>query len=177
MAFKKLQGFIDNISKTNKNATYRAINKALSKTKTKFRRDISKDTGLKSKQLSKRFFQKKASAKSLSALIGIGTKFEVSLAEFSPRIKTVKKGKRKYQGVTVKIGGERTLVEKGFLYTKKKSLIFARTSEKRLPIKVQRYSLLKTAQSHQAKTKEFFRQEFLNYYKTQLKYEIKKQTT
>lgn len=176
-----MSDWLDNVSEVNNKATYRALNKASSKTNTQFKRQIMKDTGLKSSDVAKRLYQKKANSKSLSAFVSLGTKFGISLSLFKPKVKIVKKGRgktaRKYNGVTVNIPveGGRFLVPNGFLMTAKsgKSLVVVRSSASRLPLKEQKYSIDSSGRAHQSSLVTYMREEFKKQFSDQLKLLVK----
>lgn len=178
--FTQFQKIQTKINKANLTASYRAINKAQGKVKTQFQRLIAQDSGLQSKQIKNRFFQRKASSKSLNAFIGIGVKFGVALSEFKPKEKLVKIGKgkkaRKYKGVTVKLPEGRQVVAGGFLFIAKsgKSLVLTRKGQARNPLTQPRYNLNAIASRHQSAMNQLMKKEFDANFKSQLQYEIAK---
>jgi hypothetical protein len=174
-----LTKFISNTSSSITNATFRAMNKTSSKLNTRFKKTISSETGLSSKLLSKRFRIRKATKTSFRAGVGFGTKYGIALNNFKPKIKILKKGKRKYKGVTVKIGkAAREIVPGAFLNTVKsgKSLVLARTSARRYPIKSVKYEgVYAIAKANQPSLKEYAQTEYKILFDKQLKFELSKQ--
>lgn len=168
--FSKVANKINNAQIT---ASYRALNKAVSKTQTQYKRLIASDTGLKASAITPRFASKKASKKSLAAYVSFGVKYGVSLSEFKPKEKQVRIGKRKHKGVSVKLPEVgRVVVPKAWLWvTSGKSLVLARKGQARRPTYSPKYSLSDIAKRHQADMKKLMRSEFDNVFSEQLKYE------
>lgn len=174
---KSLTEWVDKVKDINVRATYRALNKAASKTNTQFKRLLQKDLGMKSKDISKRIYQKKANSKSLEVYVSLGTKFGISLHYFKPKIKVVKKGRgknaRKYNGVTVSIPAEggRFFVPNAFIATMPngKSLVVARRGKPRLKIDAIRKDVSAIAQKHQATLTKFMQADFKKQFSDQLK--------
>lgn len=176
MIYKTLNNWISDVNQVRVKATYRAMNKAAAKTKTQFQRSLAKETGLKSSKLSSRFLTKKATKNRLNALVSLGTKHAIPLSEFSPKSKVVRKNKRKYTGVTVKIPSEggRSLVPGAFMMTVRsgKVLVVARKTKARTPTEVLKHSILKTGLEEQRPMLKLFREEFKKTFRDQLKYEV-----
>lgn len=84
--------------------TSRALNRALASTKTKYVRALREDTSLKTEVITSRTRFKKAKANDLSVIMAIAIKFGIALSKFNPSLRSVSKNKRKYQGVTAKVG-------------------------------------------------------------------------
>lgn len=175
---KSLSDWVDKVKDVNVRATYRALNKAASKTNTKLNRYMQKDLGVKAKDIRKRIYQKKASSKSLEAYVSIGTKYGFGLHVFSPRIKVVKKGNgkkaRKYNGVAIKIPveGGRFFVPKAFMAVMprgKKSLVVARRGKTRLKIDMQTKDVTEIAKKYQASLTTFMQEDFKKQFSDQLK--------
>lgn len=173
-----LSSWVENIHQTNIKATYRALNKAVAKTNTQFKRVLQKDLGVKSKEISKRIYQKKANKTSLVAYVSLGTRFGIGLHHFTPRVKVVKKGKgrkaRKYEGITIKVPveGGRMFVPNAFMATMPgngKTLVVARLTSKRLPINTARKDISAIAQRHQESLRAFMQQDFKQQFSAQLK--------
>lgn len=93
----------------------RAANKALSKTKTTFVKDLKAATGLKTGTINDRIRVAKARFKDLNGSINLATKVGVQIGEFAPRSKKVDIGSKTYYGVTAKIAGSREFIPGGFL--------------------------------------------------------------
>jgi hypothetical protein len=124
-----------------KQGTARALNRALSSTKTKVTRALREETGLKTEYIQRRLRARKAKAAVLDIILGIAIKFDVALSRFSPKEKKVrvrpKGGKRTrvYQGATVKVGkGSRELVPGGFMLPNTE-VVMQRQGEARYPTK------------------------------------------
>lgn len=121
--------------------TARAMNRALSTTQTQLAKNLKDDTGLSTKVIKSRMLSIPATKGKLAAVLAIAVKVGVSLAEFAPQIKKVKvvhQGNTKattHYGVTVKIGGTRTLVPGAWLaYAKNgKALVLSRKAGNRYP--------------------------------------------
>jgi hypothetical protein len=109
-----------------KQGTARALNRALSSTKTRAVRQLREETGLKTDVIAERMRARKATQKRLDAIIAIATKVGVALSRFSPKAKNVRvvpKGgltKRTYEGVTVKIGKQPRQLAPGAFFLKGK---------------------------------------------------------
>lgn len=180
--YSSLSAWVDDVSDLNRKATYRALNKATSKTNTQFKRVVQKDTGLKSKEIAPRLMQRKASMKSLTAYVSFGTRFGIPLSLFKPKVKLVRKsrkrGSRKYQGVTVSVpaNGGRYVVPGAFLMNTRsgKSLVVARAGTARLPVNELKFPLNGIALSHQQELKQYMGKEFKSQFSEQLKYLVKK---
>lgn len=177
VTIKSLSSWVDEVKDINNRATYRALNKAASKTNTQFKRLLQRDLGVKSKDISKRIYQKKANSKSLTAYVSFGTKRGLGLHLFKPRVKVVKVGKgrkaRKYNGVTITVPAEggRFFVPKAFIATvpNGKSLVLARMTRKRLPIDSQIKDVSEIGMKHQATLVKFMREDFRQQFSAQLK--------
>lgn len=138
--FKKA---LKGIDQAIKQATARALNRALSSARTKITRDIASETGLPNKVIKTRMLETKARKDKLRARLGIATKVGVSLSEFKPRVKPVKvvhvghSRPTTHYGVTVKLGNRgRDLVPGGFLSKGRgsgKQLVLARKGKARRP--------------------------------------------
>lgn len=177
MLFKSLSDFATNTKKTINTATYRSLNKTYSKINTKFKKEIRTSTGLPLKFLNKRFKVKKASKTNFSGYVSMGTKFGISLDNFKPKVKIIKKSKRKYQGVTVKIGkGAREIVQGGFIATVKsgKSLILVRKGKERSPTYNPKHNLHPIAKQIQPSLKSYGQSEYKLQFQQQIKYELSK---
>lgn len=174
---KSLSSWVDKVKDVNNRATYRALNKAASKTNTQYKRLLQKDLGMKSKDISKRIYQKKANRQSLTAFVSFGTRYGVGLHHFKPKVKVVKVGKgrkaKKYNGVSISIPSEggRFVVPKAFLATMPngKSLVVARTAKGRYPIDVQIKDVSAIALKHQTTLTKFMREDFRKQFSAQLK--------
>ena len=173
--------FINKVSKAKTVATYRALNRSIAVSNTAFKRLIARETGLKNKRISNRFKVRKANSKSLFAYVSFGTKIGIDLSEFKPKLKKIKKNKRTYQGVTVKIGSERINPEnnagnKGFLATVKsgKSLVLARKSSSRLPTESLKFNLYNSAKKHQGTLNKDLSKKFKEEFSKQIKFEVNK---
>jgi hypothetical protein len=117
--------------------TARALNRALSSTKTKVTRQLREETALKTDIITARLRAKKAKANQLGAILAIAVKFDVPLTKFSPKAKSVKVGKRRYDGVTVKVGKQpRQLAPKAFFLQGKSvdGVVIARKGEAKNPL-------------------------------------------
>lgn len=174
---KSLSSWVDKVKDINTKATYRALNKSVAKTNTQFKRLLQKDLGMKSKDISKRIYQKKANSKSLTAYVSFGTRYGVGLHHFKPRVKVVKIGKgrkaKKYNGVSISIPAEggRFVVPKSFMATMPngKSLVVARTARNRYPLQVQTKDVSEIGMKHQATLTKFMREDFRQQFSAQLK--------
>lgn len=139
--FKKAFKGIDSAIKQ---GTARALNRALSSTKTKVVRHLREETGLKTDVVKTRTRSRKAKAERLDAILGIAVKYDVALTKFSPKEKIVRKvpkggtRKRAYKGATVKVGkGARQLAPGAFLMQGKTvdGVVIQRKGEARNPLK------------------------------------------
>lgn len=111
--FKKALNGVDSAIKQ---GTARALNRALSSTKTKVVRQLRQDTGLKKDVVSTRTRFRKAKIDSLDVVIGIATKFGIPLRQFAAKAKNVRSAMGRRIGATTKIGRQnRQLVPGGFL--------------------------------------------------------------
>ncbi|MDX9731562.1 MAG: phage tail protein [Bdellovibrionales bacterium] len=168
------------IGKAKTVATYRALNKAAARTKTRLTRTVSKASGLKSSIVSKRIMTKRASANSLRAFVSFGVKYGVPLDEMKPKEKTVKIGRgkkaRSYRGVTVKLPEGRVLVPRAFLWSAPsgKSLIVQRKGSARRPLQRPTFSLRELVKSHERTMSAFMRDEFNRSFDDQFEYELQK---
>jgi hypothetical protein len=108
-----------------KQGTARALNRALSSTKTKVVRQLRQDTGLPTEVITARTRFKKATLKDLRVILAIAVKFGIALSKFKPsekKVKVVQKNGRKvtHYGVTAKIGQlPRQLVAGAFMLSGK----------------------------------------------------------
>lgn len=124
--FKKAFKGIDSAIKQ---GTARALNRALSSSKTKMVRALRQDTGLKTEIISSRIRTKKAKSDSLAVIMGIAIKIGVAISKFGPSIKKVKAlysdgSKRSRKGVTAKIGKQsRQLVPGAFVLDNKSGMV------------------------------------------------------
>lgn len=150
---------VKGIDQAIKLGTSRALNRALSSTKTQLVRDLSDDTGMKNASIKARVREVKATVKSLNVIIALAVKIGVSLAEFSPsirKIKVVHQGNTKattHYGVSVRIGGTtRDIVPGAWLaYGKSgKKLVLARKGKDKYPTQALRTDVFKDA----AKTRQ-----------------------
>lgn len=105
-----------------------ATNKALTQTRTQIRKDLSRETGVPSKQLGKRFKLYRASFKRQRARLFIGT---MPFSVYKLGITELKRG-----GVSVRGPGGRQKVGDAFVATMPngKTGVFRRKTRKRLPI-------------------------------------------
>jgi len=109
------------VDKAIKVGTQRALNRALSQSKTKMVRSLREDTGLKTDVVKSRTRAKKARGNSLDVILRIAIQFAISLSKFGPKAKKVraqyKDGtKRARTGATAKIGrAPRQLVPGAFI--------------------------------------------------------------
>jgi hypothetical protein len=109
-----------------KQGTARALNRALSSTKTKVVRQLREETGLKTDIITERMRARKANQSRLDAIIAIATKVGVALGRFNARPKTVRVAprgapkKRSYEGVSVKIGKQPRQLAPGAFFLKGK---------------------------------------------------------
>lgn len=178
MIYKTIGAWTEQVKKAHTTARYRAMNKAMAKANTQLKRGLSKDLGIKSKDASKRLRIKKASMKSLSAFISIGVKYGLPLHIFKPRVKLVRKGKRKYNGVTVAIPfeGGRKLSAGGFMVTAKSGidLVMTRLGAARVPIKTMTYKLDPVAILQRDKQQPSLREDYKAQFKQQLKLQMQK---
>lgn len=177
MDFKGLSKFVSGVSKSVNRATFRAINKTLTKTNSRFKRTMAKELGVTTKVITKRFRLRKASQSKLSGNVSFGTKVGISLDNFKPKLKIIRKSNRKYKGVTVKIGKKaRELAPGAFMATVKsgKSLVLMRTGAGRYPIKTVKHNVYDAAQSHKAELNTFTATEYKKTFNDQLKYELSK---
>lgn len=173
---KQLSKAYDKVNSAQQNASYRSINKSLSKVQTQYKRLIAQDSGLKAKQITPRFALRKASKKSLRGYVSFGVKFGVALSEFKTKSQTVKIGKRKYRGVSVKLPEGRVIVKGGWLWNAKsgKSLVLMRKGLAKYPTAQPTYNLNTIANSHRQAMQKLFKSEFDATFSDQLKYEAKK---
>lgn len=175
MDFKGLSKYMSGVGKSINRATYRSINKTLTKTNSRFKKAVSKDTGLTAKAIGKRFRVRKATSTNFNGNVSMGTKYGVSLDNFKPKVKIIRKSNRKYKGVTVKIGKQaRAVVPGGFLATVKsgKSLVLARTTANRYPVKTVKHDIYEAAETHRAALKSFAQDEYKKQFNDQIKYEL-----
>jgi hypothetical protein len=175
--YSQLTKILNKADNANSTAAYRAMNRAVSKTQTQYKRRIATLSGLKASQVAPRFYTKKATKKSLTAFVSFATKFGIPLDQFKPKEKTVRIGKRKYKGVTVKLPIEgRVIVKGGFLATVKsgKSLVLMRKGAARYPTVKPTYKLYELAKGEQKSLKQLMSQEFETQFKSQLEYELSK---
>lgn len=178
MLFKTLSDFANATNKAITNASFRSLNKTYSKVNTQFKRQVKAQTGLSTNLLNKRFKVKKATKSNLRGFVSMGTKFGIALDNFKPKIKIIRgKNKRKYKGVSIKIGTEQREVVKGaFLATLKsgKSLILIRKGKGRLPVTNPKKDFYPIAKQLQPNLLSFANAEYKSQYQTQLKYELTK---
>lgn len=172
-----LEKWADQVGKAKTVATMRALNKASAKTKTQFIRAMVQASGLKNKDVSRRIRVQKATKGSLTGYVSLGTKFDIPLSYFSPKEKTVRIGRRKYKGVTVKIPSEggRIVVPKGFMaYAKSgKSLVLARKGQAKYPTKDLKHSLAPSARAEQGSLQRYMKEEFDSQFSSALAYAMK----
>ncbi len=177
---KSLSDWVDKVKDVNKKATYRALNKAASKTNTQFKRLLQKDLGIKSKDISKRIYQRKATSASLRAHVSLATKHGIPLHYFKPKVKVVKvkpsnrKKARKYNGVSISIPAEgaRFIVPKAFMATmsnNNKTLVMARKGNARLPVDNLKRDVSAIALKHQGTLNKFMQIDFKKQFSAQLK--------
>jgi hypothetical protein len=92
-----------------KQGTARALNRALSSTKTKMVRTLREQTGLKTDVITARTRSLSATSSKLSVIFAIATKFGIALSKFAPSLKKVRVKQRNgrtvlHYGVSAKIG-------------------------------------------------------------------------
>lgn len=170
--FKVLKSLKDTTTK----AAYRAINKSIAKTNTKFRRELSKATGVKVSDLSNRLWTKKANTKHLSASVKVGVRYGIPLSMFRPRTKVVRKNKHRYQGVSAILPGQsRELVPGAFMMNTKNGnqIIVKRNSASRLPVSKINISILNQAKALQPSNQSFLTSDFKDQFNQQMKYLLK----
>jgi len=175
VSLKNLTNFVSNTKKAINNATFRAINKTSSKINTQFRKVMTKETGVASKVLKKRFRIRKATKASFVGGVSFGTKIGLTMDNFKPKVKVVRVRKRKYNGVTIKIGSSgRELVKGAFIGVAKngKSLVLMRTSERRYPVKVGRVKLFAIADTQRPAISKDAEANYKRIFNEQLKYEL-----
>lgn len=170
------------VANANRTASYRAMNKAVNKTKTQFRRDVAAATKVKQKELSKRLFTQKATKlKPFNGAVTFGTHYDLPVHLFRPRTKQVKIGKgksaRKYKGVTIQNPntGSRELVEGGFIWTRgSKKLVLKRKNKSRKPLTLPKLSIHALVQQQKKPMQNFMASEFEKNFNSQVQYEIGK---
>lgn len=101
---KSIRSAIKGIDKAVQVGTARALNRALDNVRTKLAKDLRQDTGLKSERIKRRLLTRKASPEKLRSAINVAIKVGIALREFDPKEKIVRRNKRAYNGITVKIG-------------------------------------------------------------------------
>lgn len=161
--------------------TVRALNRALSSTKTELVKNLGADTGLKAALIKTRVLDIKANKNKFSVQLAIATKVGVSLAEFSPREKVVNVVHpghtlpTRHVGVTVAVGGNRDLVPGGFLWTAPsgKQLVLARKSTTKYPVVTLRSNAFTdAAQARVAETESTLRSNFEDQVVAQVEYAV-----
>jgi hypothetical protein len=161
-----------------KQGTARALNRALSSTRTKVTRAIREQTGLKTAVIKTRIREAKANRNKLSVVLALATKVGVSLAEFAPRVKKVMSAAGKRFGVTVKIGQQaRQLVPGGWLATVKsgKQLVLARKGKAQYPTVALRTTVFTdVVKAEQASAKRYIVDEFDRIVAEYIDFEIQK---
>jgi hypothetical protein len=156
----------------------RAMNKALTKTKSKVSKDLKSATNLDSKTLKKRVNVIKAKKGKSTGSVGVAVKYGLPLSAFSPKEKKVtlpgrkasgRRGRpkvRTYYGVTVKVGNRpRELVPGGFLRTVRsgKDIVLTRVSKTRYPILEPKTDILrKAAEEIRPSANKYLKQELDN---------------
>lgn len=178
---RQFQRTTDRIKKAKITALYRSTNRALSKTQTAWRRDISKETKLPAKKISPRLRMFKASSKKPTrGALSFATRWGVPLSEFKPRVKIVKKKRnkktRKYKGVTAMLPSGRDIVPGAWIWEAKsgKSLVLQRKGPGRYPTKQPTEDLFPYADKVKGAAERLLRSEFQANYKKQFDYEISK---
>lgn len=123
--FRKAFKGIDNAIKQ---GTARALNRALSSTKTRVVRSLREDTGLKTSDITARTRSRKAAQNRLGVILAIAVKFGIALSKFSPLEKTVRVNRKgfsgkgiPYLGVSVKIGGKARQLYPGAFFLRGKT--------------------------------------------------------
>ncbi len=145
MSTKQFEKAFKRIDKAIKASTVSTLNKALSATHTKVKKELRTETGLSNDEISERIRVYKATQKNPKASIRIAIKVGIHLSKMKAQVKRVtatvrnayskpsgiikKAFKSKFYGASVKIGKQpRQLVPGGFLATTKrgKLLVLAR---------------------------------------------------
>ena len=177
---KELSSIINQTQKAKTTATYRAVNRSISKTNSQLKRELTKKLKLKSSDVGKRLWTTKATpSKPLGGGIGVGVHYGLPLRLFKPKSKTVKVGRgkkaRRYQGVTIMSPEGRMLVEGGFLITKNnKQFVVKRKGEDRNPLTEPKINLKPYAEELKPKMISFLADEFKVQFDKQIGYELKK---
>lgn len=120
-----------------KSATIKALNKATLEVFKQFKKEIKATTSIPESVLKARLLVLKAKQKKPISSINVAIKYNISLKDFSPKRVKVKRNGRTYYSASIKIAGDRVIVEGGFVQTVKsgKDIVFARTGASRYPIK------------------------------------------
>lgn len=93
----------------------RALNKSLATGRTQLVRSLRESTGLKTEDINKRILSKQAKADKFKVSLYIAIKRGIPLRKFSPIIKAIRVGSKKFYGITAKIGrAGRALIEGAF---------------------------------------------------------------
>jgi hypothetical protein len=144
-------------------ATFRALNRALDQSATAANREIRKRYNVKAAIVSAAMKKKRAREKSTYpvAVLEI-TGARLGLANFDARERIVKSARGRRRGVSVKVlvGGDRKLVQGGFLATRRykhwrdgsdqaHTMIFKRVGRERYPIKTLRSISIPGAFAHE----------------------------
>lgn len=178
---KEFTRITSDIQKAQTVATYRALNKALSKTNTAFLREAAQNLGVPTKTIRNRFFQRKANSKNLTAYVSYGVQFGLSYEFLKPKIKLVSQGKgkqkKKKPTLSVKLPEGRTQLTNAWLWQTKsgKQLVLERKGKARKPTRTKRLNLLPYAPSTDS-LNDFFFSDFQKQFDSQLQYEISKRT-
>ncbi|MDZ4678410.1 MAG: phage tail protein [Oligoflexia bacterium] len=119
-----------------KKASVHAINTTMISLRTRVKKRLSDELGLKQKDISKRLNVVKATQTRAVGTLRIFDK-GFPLVQFTPRKVTIQTSRGPRKGVSVLIGGVRQVVPTGFLITLKsgKKGIFERVGNERLPIR------------------------------------------
>lgn len=176
---KEFQRITADISKAQVTASYRALNKALSKTQTQFLREAARNLGVKNSDIKNRFFQRKANSKRLSAYISYGIQFGLSYEFLKPKIKFITTGKgknkKKKPTLSVKLPEGRTTLNNAWLWNSgKKELVLERKNPKqRYPVRTKRLDVSQYIPATDSLNRFFF-EDFQKQFTSQLDYELRK---
>lgn len=171
MSFAKdFKAITDKLQKSKVTASFRAMNKAISKVRTQFARQTAQDLGVQSKAIKNRFRTNKANSKRLSANVSFGTGFGISYQYLKPKVQLV--GKAKKKKLTVKVPTGREELKSSFLW---KGIVLNRKAGSRYPVQTSRYSLDNYKPNTSALNQMFF-DEFNSNFEKQLQYEITRST-
>lgn len=160
------------IDKAIRQGTTRALNRALSNTKTQLVKNLGEDTSLKASVIKDRVLDIKATQNKQSVQLAVAVKVGVALSEFSPSPKYVSVTPRgrthpqRFRGVSVRVAGTREIVPGAFLWTSPagKDLVLMHKSpnDKRTPIVTPRSNVFKEAASARVDATTQFLQDKFN---------------